>query len=256
MLQSSLKKHGFNAGALHGDMSQPARMETLDRIQAGRDPDPRRLRRRRPRPRHRRHEPRLQFRRAVLARGLRAPHRPHRPRRQDRPFLHPGLAVRRRSDRGDREADRHHDSRASRSRASRPARSRRRTAVAAVVVADAVGHPRSRALRAASRALPAANRANRQNARPTGRPEPRARTEPDSRGRAPRSAPRESRSSARRASAATGPAGRAFAEPPAARAKARPARAPRRDRRSEGRDEPAPVGLGDHVPAFLARPPR
>ena len=31
----SLKKHGFNAGALHGDMSQPARTETLERFKAG-----------------------------------------------------------------------------------------------------------------------------------------------------------------------------------------------------------------------------
>src|SRR5262249_57607684 len=35
ILQGSLKKHGFNAGALHGDMSQPARMETLDRFRQG-----------------------------------------------------------------------------------------------------------------------------------------------------------------------------------------------------------------------------
>ena len=32
ILQTSLKKHGFNAGALHGDMSQPARMETLEKF--------------------------------------------------------------------------------------------------------------------------------------------------------------------------------------------------------------------------------
>jgi superfamily II DNA/RNA helicase len=35
ILQGSLKKHGFNAGALHGDMSQPARMETLDKFKSG-----------------------------------------------------------------------------------------------------------------------------------------------------------------------------------------------------------------------------
>ena len=35
ILQTSLKKHGFNAGALHGDMSQPARMETLERFKQG-----------------------------------------------------------------------------------------------------------------------------------------------------------------------------------------------------------------------------
>jgi superfamily II DNA/RNA helicase len=32
VLEASLKRHGFNAGALHGDMSQPARMETLSRF--------------------------------------------------------------------------------------------------------------------------------------------------------------------------------------------------------------------------------
>jgi superfamily II DNA/RNA helicase len=35
LLQGSLKKHGFNAGALHGDMSQPARMETLEKFKQG-----------------------------------------------------------------------------------------------------------------------------------------------------------------------------------------------------------------------------
>jgi superfamily II DNA/RNA helicase len=35
LLHGSLKKHGFNAGALHGDMSQPARTETLDRFRQG-----------------------------------------------------------------------------------------------------------------------------------------------------------------------------------------------------------------------------
>jgi len=35
ILQGSLKKHGVNAGALHGDMSQPARMETLEKFKQG-----------------------------------------------------------------------------------------------------------------------------------------------------------------------------------------------------------------------------
>src|SRR5882724_7519149 len=35
LLHTSLKKHGINAAALHGDMSQPARMETLDRFKQG-----------------------------------------------------------------------------------------------------------------------------------------------------------------------------------------------------------------------------
>ncbi len=35
ILMRSLKKHGFNAAALHGDMSQPARMETLENFKTG-----------------------------------------------------------------------------------------------------------------------------------------------------------------------------------------------------------------------------
>src|SRR6267154_468714 len=35
LLHTSLKKHGVNAAALHGDMSQPARTETLERFKAG-----------------------------------------------------------------------------------------------------------------------------------------------------------------------------------------------------------------------------
>ena len=41
------------------------------------------------------------------------------------------------------------------------------------------------------------------------------------------------------------------ARPPRERRSDRPARHDRRDR-----DEPVPMGLGDHVPAFLARPTR
>ena len=35
VLHKSLSKHGFNAGALHGDMDQKARMDTLDKFRAG-----------------------------------------------------------------------------------------------------------------------------------------------------------------------------------------------------------------------------
>src|SRR4029077_17486789 len=34
-LHTTLKKHGINAGALHGDMIQPARMETLEKFKQG-----------------------------------------------------------------------------------------------------------------------------------------------------------------------------------------------------------------------------
>jgi superfamily II DNA/RNA helicase len=35
ILYKSLARHGFNVGALHGDMSQPVRMETLERFKLG-----------------------------------------------------------------------------------------------------------------------------------------------------------------------------------------------------------------------------
>ncbi len=35
VLQKSLERHGFNVGALHGDMAQPKRMETLDAFKRG-----------------------------------------------------------------------------------------------------------------------------------------------------------------------------------------------------------------------------
>src|SRR5262249_16309608 len=35
ILLKSLQKHGFNAGALHGDMDQKSRMDTLDAFRAG-----------------------------------------------------------------------------------------------------------------------------------------------------------------------------------------------------------------------------
>jgi superfamily II DNA/RNA helicase len=35
VLHKSLSKHGFNAGALHGDMDQKSRMETLDKFRSG-----------------------------------------------------------------------------------------------------------------------------------------------------------------------------------------------------------------------------
>ena len=35
LLETSLKRHGFNAAALHGDMDQRARIRTLDSFRAG-----------------------------------------------------------------------------------------------------------------------------------------------------------------------------------------------------------------------------
>ena len=96
-------KHGFNAGALHGDMDQRARMATLDAFREGEIKLLVASRRRGARPRHPRCQPHLQFRRADPLRGLRPPHRPHRPRRPERDRDHHRDADRpeiRRADRG------------------------------------------------------------------------------------------------------------------------------------------------------------
>ena len=85
---SRYRSHGFNAGALHGDMDQMSRTATLDAFRerraftflaasdvAARGLDiPER-------------QPHLQFRRALAIRRLRAPHRPYRPGRQGGPLL-------------------------------------------------------------------------------------------------------------------------------------------------------------------------
>ena len=84
ILLKSLQKHGFNAGALHGDMDQSSRTATLDAFREGRICAAGGERRRRPRPRHPRRQPHLQLRRALAGRRLRAPHRPHGPRGQGR----------------------------------------------------------------------------------------------------------------------------------------------------------------------------
>ena len=84
----SLVKHGFDAGALHGDMDQRARMAMLDEFPRRQAQAAGRVRRRRARPRHSRRQPRLQFRRADPCRGLCPPHRPHRPRRPLRQGVH------------------------------------------------------------------------------------------------------------------------------------------------------------------------
>ncbi len=106
ILYKSLKKHGFDVGALHGDLSQSERTATMARFKANelrllvcsdvaaRGVDISGL------------SPRVQLRRAAPCRGLRPPHRPHRPRRADRARLHPGQPGRPAGGRGDREAGR------------------------------------------------------------------------------------------------------------------------------------------------------
>ena len=68
LLHTSLKKHGFNAGCAAWRHEPAGAHRDARALQGGRDPDPGGVGRGRARPRHRRHEPRLQFRRAVLAR--------------------------------------------------------------------------------------------------------------------------------------------------------------------------------------------
>ena len=61
ILYKSLHRHGFNAAAIHGDLAQAVRTETLEKFKQ-RDHAPGRQRCRRPRPRRHRHEPCVQFR--------------------------------------------------------------------------------------------------------------------------------------------------------------------------------------------------
>ena len=104
-LARSLKRTASPPVALHGDMDQKSRMETLDA--SGRTSSAAgRQRRRGARPRHSRRQPRLQLRRAVPRRRLRAPHRPHRPRRPQRRRDHPRGAVRPEGGGRNRKADR------------------------------------------------------------------------------------------------------------------------------------------------------
>ncbi len=65
ILLKSLLKHGFNAGALHGDMDQNSRMDTLDKFRSGEISILCSQRRRGARPRHSRSLARLQFRPAL-----------------------------------------------------------------------------------------------------------------------------------------------------------------------------------------------
>ncbi len=126
-----LVKHGFPAGCLHGDMDQPARMASLDALQATATST---LlvcfRRRRARPRHSRCQPCLQLRRAEPPRGLRPPHRPHGPRRAQRRVHHPhhhGRSQTPSSDPGsDQEGDRLARAETRRSAAARTYRARPR----------------------------------------------------------------------------------------------------------------------------------
>ena len=77
-LTETLNGRGYRAEALHGGMSQEQRDRVMGRLRARHRRPAGRHRRRRPRARHRPAHARRQLRRAVGARGVRAPHRPRR----------------------------------------------------------------------------------------------------------------------------------------------------------------------------------
>jgi superfamily II DNA/RNA helicase len=259
LLHTSLKKHGVNAAALHGDMSQPARTETLERFKAG--------------------EIQILVASDVAARGLDivdmshvfnfdVPFSPedyvHRIGRTGRagkighsftlaspsegdlvqaiekligttiPRIEiPGLEVTsfeasdgRRRGRGGRRGGRSEGGRGGAERSRGPRREPRehREPRAEAAAEPTTAAPAERAPREQHKERPPREHRPEQRAeRPQRERRPEHRTE---RGE-PRHEPRHEQ------------------------------RQPeRRERRPEGRDESAPVGLGDHVPAFLARSPR
>ena len=105
----SLKKHGFDAEPIHGDLDQSHRTRTLDGFRAGTIRFSRGLRRGRAGARHPKRKPCVQLRRPQPRRRLRAPHRPHRPRgTQGRRHL-AGGAFGREVSRRDPGPDRNHD---------------------------------------------------------------------------------------------------------------------------------------------------
>ena len=109
ILFRSLTRHGFDTAALHGDMPQPKRTETLERFKNGEirllvasDVAARGLD-------IQGHVARLQFRRAAPCGRLCPPHRAHRTRRPAGSRLHAGSSGGRQGGRGDRKADRQAD---------------------------------------------------------------------------------------------------------------------------------------------------
>src|ERR1700730_8361650 len=263
LLHTSLKKHGANAAALHGDMSQPARTETLERFKAG--------------------EIQIRVASDVAARGLDivdmshvfnfdVPFSPedyvHRIGRTGRagkighsftlaspsegdlvqaiekligttiPRIEiPGLEVQsfeaadgRRRGRGRGRGGRSEGGRGGAERSRGPRREPREHR-----------EPRAEAAEIMSAAAPDAGPREQHAERPPREHRPEQRAERPQRERRPERRP-EHRPEHRQ-------------EHRAERNEPRHEQQ-RRERRPEGRDEGAPVGLGDHVPAFLARSTR
>jgi superfamily II DNA/RNA helicase len=220
ILQTSLKKHGFNAGALHGDMSQPARMETLEKFKQG--------------------EIQILVASDVAARGLDIVAMSH-VFNFDVPFS-PEDYVHRIGRTGRAGNTGHSFTLASPDEGG---------LVEAIEKLIGVAIPRVEVPGMDAVAFDPSEGRKRRRGRARGSADKsRAPREKAARGekpvREPRHEPRAEREH------------RAEPKPERPHRERRPTNRRERhpDRRSEGRDEAVPMGLGDHVPAFLARPVR
>jgi len=257
ILQASLKKHGFNAGALHGDMSQPARMETLERFKQG--------------------EIQILVASDVAARGLDIVDMSH-VFNFDVPFS-PEDYVHRIGRTGRAGKTGHSFTLASPEEGALVEAIEKLIGTAiprievpgveSVAFEASDGRRRGRGRgRGRTGDKPRREAKEREHREPRQAREPRERREPREQ-REPR--PRSEHRTEHRAERPAEPRNEATAEARseaategrAERRRERPQREPgsdrrpeRRERRHEGRDEPSPMGLGDHVPAFLARPAR
>jgi len=247
VLQGSLKKHGFNAGALHGDMSQPARMETLERFKQG--------------------EIQILVASDVAARGLDITDMSH-VFNFDVPFS-PEDYVHRIGRTGRAGRTGHSFTLASPDEGALVEAIEKLigTTIPRVEVpgmetvefeaTEGRRRGRGRGRGGRSSEAPKAAKGGRRRSSEAGETdqgEVRPRRSPSRRSEADH--PEASRSEPVRAERGRSePRGERPPEP--ARARAPRERKPeRRERRYEGHDEPVPMGLGDHVPAFFARPSR
>ncbi len=232
LLQGSLKKHGFNAGALHGDMSQPARMETLDRFKQG--------------------EIQILVASDVAARGLDIVDMSH-VFNFDVPFS-PEDYVHRIGRTGRAGKTGHSFTLASPSEGD---------LVQAIekLIGTTIPRVEIPGFEAASFEASEGRRRGRGRGRGRGADKPREKVaRPERPAREARPEPRPQRESLpeRDARPESRPEREPRREPRSERARSEPrprAERPQRERRQE-REEHSPVGLGDHVPAFLARSPR
>ncbi|MBV8504823.1 MAG: DEAD/DEAH box helicase, partial [Alphaproteobacteria bacterium] len=226
ILFRSLTRHGFDAAALHGDMPQPKRTETLDRFRNG--------------------EIRLLVASDVAARGLdikgmshvfcfdvpiHAEDYVHRIGRTGRAGLEGRSFMLASPDDGDFVA----------AIVKLIGKEIPPIAIEGIEVAE-LEHGARRARRGARRPVKSDRRRTRTDAAPRGA----TRGEPAE----PRASRRERRPSANEAAHQDRPASNVtlFPRAPVARVPRRPERQPEPDRQV--------VGFGDHLPAFLARPPR